>query len=84
MRSHPSRPPRPRIEARSLLAVAVIAALGGCLGGAFADGDHDLFKTLAVGVLASVTTIVGFYFGSSKSSGAKDAVIASLADKAPE
>lgn len=82
MRSHPESA-KPKVEARSILAVVLVGALAACLGGAVATGDEDLFKTLAVGVLASVTTIVGFYFGSSKGSLAKDATIAALADKAP-
>ena len=81
---HPPPLAKPKVEARSILAVALIAALAACLGGAYADGDHDLFKTLAVGVLASVTTIVGFYFGSSKGSLAKDDTISTLAGRAPQ
>lgn len=76
-------PPPPKLEARTLLAGALVLLLAGCLGGAAAAADRDLFKTLAVGVLGAVTTLVGFYFGSSKSSAAKDATISALADKAP-
>lgn len=68
-----------------LLLMALLAAVLGLL--AFVkipDDNVQLFTALASGVLGSgAGTFIGFKWGSSKSSQAKDATIASLADPTP-
>lgn len=66
-------------DTRAVLGGALIALLAGALIAAFATGNRDLTNTLAVGVLSAVSTIVGFYFGSSKASATKDETISALA-----
>ncbi len=84
----PPPPPRfpwgPRPQARTALAGGLVLLLGAALGAAFATGNRDLATTLAVGVLSAVSTIVGFFFGSSKGSQGKDATIAVLSHRGCE
>ena len=74
----PPAPPRP--QTRTALAVAMVAILAAALGAFFFVWERYVFYTLAVGVLSAVSTIVGFYFGSSRGSQAKDATIAALSE----
>ncbi len=77
-------PPIPVPETRTALAVALVTLFTGALIAAFAVGDRQLTNTLGVGVLSALSTVVGFYFGSSKGSAAKDETIAALTkDGAP-
>jgi hypothetical protein len=69
---------------RGLIAGAMILLLGASIGGLLfipiPTTNRDIIVALvSVGVVASVKDIVGFYFGSSRGSDAKDATIAALA-----
>lgn len=68
-----------------LLFIVLLAAVLGILAFvAIPKENQQLFTALASGVIGSgVGTFIGFRWGSSKSSQAKDATIASLADPTP-
>ena len=79
-----SAPRSPPLEARTALGAGLVLLLATCVGAAFALKDVELARTLSVGVLSAVTTVVGFYFGSSKSSQAKDETLSAIAKGAGE
>ncbi|CAN5331796.1 hypothetical protein BH09PSE2_BH09PSE2_15050 [soil metagenome] len=77
----PPPPQGPRLQTRSVLVAVLTVLLSASMAAAFVGGNRELSNNLAVGVLSAVSTIVGFYFGSSRGSQAKDATIAALSGK---
>jgi hypothetical protein len=73
-------------EPQSFIAIALVAAVIALMFVlAFNSGPSnvDVFKIVVGTLVGAVMTIVGYYFGSSKSSRAKDDTISTLAGNAP-
>jgi hypothetical protein len=73
-------------EPQSIIALALVAAVIGLMYVlAFQTGpaNVDVFKIVVGTMVGAVMTVVGFYFGSSKNSRAKDDTISTLAGAAP-
>ena len=64
------------INASAILAFLFLALFAAVTYGAW-QSDHDLFKTLAQGLLNIIIAIAAFYWGSSQSSRSKDDAIVS-------
>lgn len=74
------------LEPQSFIAIALVAAVIALMFVlAFNSGPSnvDVFKIVVGTLVGAVMTIVGYYFGSSKSSRAKDDTISTLAGNAP-
>jgi len=65
----------------AILALVIFALFAAAIVGGFVTGDKALVNTLIEALKATVFTVAGYYFGSSKGSQAKDGVIASLQAK---
>ena len=73
-------------EPQSFIAIALVAAvivLMFVLAFNSGPSNVDVFKIVVGTLVGAVMTIVGYYFGSSKSSRAKDDTISTLAANAP-
>jgi hypothetical protein len=73
-------------EPQSFIAIALVAAviaLMFVLAFHSSPGNVDVFKIVVGTLVGAVMTIVGYYFGSSKSSRAKDDTISTLAGNPP-